>query len=68
MQGIDAIEVERLIKKGAQVVDVMPRDEFEEEHLPGAISIPLKELAAPSAGILDRDRPVIVYCYDYNET
>jgi rhodanese-related sulfurtransferase len=65
MQRIDAIQVERLIEKGAQVVDVMPRDEFEEEHLPDAISIPLKEIDAASAAALDRDRAVVVYCYDY---
>lgn len=65
MRSIDAGEVERLVEEGAQVVDVLPREEFEEEHLPGAISIPLKELDAASAAVLDRDRPVIVYCHDY---
>ena len=62
---IDAVGVERLLGEGVQLVDVLPREEFEEEHLPGASSIPLKELDAASAAILDRDRPVIVYCYDY---
>ena len=65
MRPIDREELERLIADGAQLVEVLPREEYEEEHLPGAISIPLKELDAGSVGVLDRDRPVVVYCYDY---
>jgi rhodanese-related sulfurtransferase len=34
-----------------------------DEHLPGALNIPLEELAARAAE-LDRSRPV-VYCHDY---
>jgi len=65
MRSIDAVEVERLVAEGAQVVDVLPRDEFEEQHLPGAVSIPLKQLDGSSVAPLERDRPVIVYCHDY---
>ena len=65
MRPIDREELERLIADGAQLVEVLPREEYEEEHLPGAISIPLKELDAGSVGVLDRDRPIVVYCYDY---
>src|SRR5262249_48420997 len=45
-------------------VEVLPREEYEELHLPGAISIPLKELTAESARRLDRARDVVVYCWD----
>ena len=65
MRPIDREELERLIDDGAQLVEVLPREEYEEEHLPGAINIPLKDLDAGSVGVLDRDRPVVVYCYDY---
>jgi len=58
-------EVQRLLENGAQLVEVLPEDEYEDEHLPGAISIPLKSLDAESTGRLERERPVIVYCYDY---
>ena len=55
-------EVQRLIREGAQVVDVRPPAEFEEEHVAGAINIPLKALDATTAsGALERSRPVIVY-------
>ena len=57
-------EVQRLVAAGAQLVDVLPRAEYDAEHIAGAINIPLKELDAQSTAILDRDRPVIVYCWD----
>ena len=57
-------EVRRLVATGAQLVDVLPRAEYDAEHIAGAINIPLKELTAQSAAILDRERPVIVYCWD----
>jgi rhodanese-related sulfurtransferase len=65
-KGIDRNEVQRLVaEEQAQLVEVLPRAEFEEEHLPGAINIPLKELNRETAKQLDRDRPVIAYCHDY---
>lgn len=58
-------DVRRLLADGAQLVEVLPRDEYDEEHLPQAINIPLKELNRETAMQLDRSRPVIVYCHDY---
>ena len=52
-------------EEGAQLVDVLPREEYEEEHLPGAINIPLKELDRETIARLNRDAPIIVYCHDY---
>ena len=63
---IDRDEVARLLREErAQLVEVLPADEYADEHLPGAINIPLKLLDANTAGQLDPARPVIVYCYDY---
>ena len=62
--GIDLAQLKRLIDDGAQLVEVLPAAEYAEEHLPGAISIPLKQLDATTAGQLDRTRPVVVYCWD----
>ena len=56
--------VQQLLARGAQLVEVLPSEEYEQEHLPGAINIPLKKLDAASAGLLAHDRPVIVYCFD----
>ena len=63
---IDRDDVQRLVREeDAQLVDVLPADDFEDEHLPGAINIPLKTLDAQSTASLDPHMPVIVYCYDY---
>lgn len=58
-------DVVRLIDSGAQLVEVLPQAEYDEEHLAGALNIPLKTLDAQTTVGLDRSRPVIVYCYDY---
>jgi rhodanese-related sulfurtransferase len=58
-------EVRRLVDEGAQLVDVLPREEYEDEHLPGAINIPLKELDRETTAKLRRDALLIVYCHDY---
>ena len=62
---IDRREVQRLLaKQQAQLVEVLPAAEYDDEHLPGAINIPLKELDRQTTSRLDHGRPVIVYCYD----
>jgi len=66
VKGIDRNELQRLVaEKQAQLVEVLPAPEYAEEHLPGAINIPLKELNRQTAMQLDRSRPVITYCHDY---
>ncbi len=62
---IDRDEVQRLLREEhGQLVEVLPADEYDDEHLPGAINIPLKTLDRATTRQLDRERPVIVYCYD----
>ena len=58
-------EVQRMVAAGAQLVDVLPRAEYDAEHIAGSINIPLKELNRETAARLDPGRPVIVYCWDY---
>ena len=63
---IDRLELQRLLaEQQGQLMEVLPAAEYEDEHLPGAISIPLRELDRDTTRQLDRGRPVIVYCYDY---
>ena len=57
-------DVRALLAGGAQLVDVLPTEEYADEHVQGAINIPLKTLAAASTARLRRDRAVIVYCHD----
>jgi rhodanese-related sulfurtransferase len=59
----DVHDVERLVAAGVQLIEVLPRAAYEKAHLPGAVCIPLGELPARSIE-LDRDSPVVVYCYD----
>jgi rhodanese-related sulfurtransferase len=59
-------EVQRLIAaENAQLVEVLPATDYAEEHITGAINIPLKEIGERAPRELDRERPVIVYCNDY---
>ena len=62
---IDRDQVQRLLEQGAQLVEVLPEDEYRYERLPGAINIPLKTLDPHTTAGLERERPVVVYCYDY---
>jgi rhodanese-related sulfurtransferase len=62
---IDRDELQRLLRdEDGQLVEVLPPGEYDDEHLPGAINIPLKTLDRETTRQLDRERPVIVYCYD----
>lgn len=63
-RSIDRHRLRELMDNGAQLVEVLPADEYAEEHIPGAVNIPLKELDAHSAARLDASRPVAVYCWD----
>ncbi len=54
--------VQELVAEGAQLIDVRPDQEFQEEHIAGAINLPLKTLDATTASrALERSRPVVVY-------
>jgi rhodanese-related sulfurtransferase len=63
-RSVDLQAVRELLERGAQLVEVLPREEYEELHLRGALSLPIKELDAEHAEQLDRQRPVAVYCWD----
>jgi phage shock protein E len=57
-------QLQELIDRGAQVVEVLGKDDYAPVHLPGAVNLPLRELDAQHAAVLDRTRPVVVYCWD----
>jgi rhodanese-related sulfurtransferase len=63
-ESIGLPQLRQLIVDGAQLIDVLPADEYAEEHLPGATNIPLKRLDAHTTSKLDRHKPVAVYCHD----
>ena len=51
---IDYQRLRRLLDQGAQLVEVLPAQEYAEEHLPAAINIPLKQLDAYSTAQLNK--------------
>jgi rhodanese-related sulfurtransferase len=57
-------ELRTLLDAGAQLVEVLPEDDYREEHLPGALNIPLKKLDAETTADLDRRKAIVVYCWD----
>ena len=63
---VTAEQVRELLDGGGQLLEVLPREEYEEQHLPGAISLPLKQLDADAVEVagLSRDKAAIVYCWD----
>jgi rhodanese-related sulfurtransferase len=55
-------EVQRLMEEeAAQLVEVLPSQEYQDEHIEGATNLPLKRLNRETAGRLDNALPVIVY-------
>lgn len=65
-EDISRERVERLQADGAALVEVLPREAYEREHLPGALSLPLEELTAAADRTLGGQtaRAVVVYCED----
>ena len=62
----DRTGVRRLVaEQDGQLVEVLPADNFAEEHIVGALNIPLKELDERAPTELDRRRRVVVYCNYY---
>jgi rhodanese-related sulfurtransferase len=57
-------QVRRFMDGGAQVVDVLPAREYGEEHLPGAINLPLRRIETEAVSVLDPRRAIVVYCAD----
>ena len=53
--------LQRVRKRLVTVLDVRPREEYQAGHIPGAISIPLKELKDRLAE-LPRDQDIVAYC------
>ncbi len=62
LETIDEAALRRKVKNGeVTVLDVRPPEEFEAGHIPGALSVPLPELAKRLSE-LPRRREVVAYC------
>src|SRR5215208_3825096 len=58
-------EVQRLIATGAYLLDVREREGYDAERLPGGVSLLIKSLDRETTADLDRNRPVITYCWEW---
>jgi rhodanese-related sulfurtransferase len=61
---VDREGVQRLVREGAHLVDVLPAREYGEDHLPGAINLPIRRIETEASQVLDPRRAVVVYCAD----
>ncbi|MBI4581281.1 MAG: rhodanese-like domain-containing protein, partial [Planctomycetes bacterium] len=62
LEEVDRETLLRRVREGSVVViDVRPAEEYEAAHIPGAISVPLKELEKRLAE-LPKDQEIVAYC------
>ncbi len=62
MEPVDRDAILKQVREGAvTVLDVRPVEEYRAGHIPGAISIPLKELERRMSK-LARDQEIVAYC------
>ncbi len=61
---VDREELHQEIGKGDVVVlEALPQEYFEKEHLPGAKNLPLDDLEASVARLVpDKDQAIVTYC------
>ena len=57
-------DVQQMTVEGAVLIDTLPEGEYAEEHIVGAVNIPLKRLDRQATAHLAKDDALIVYCYD----
>ena len=61
---------EKIINEGAIVVDVRTEDEYNNNHIGGAVLLTLDTISEDTAlGVIDsKDTPIIVYCQSGNRS
>jgi len=59
---VSGAAAQQLVAAGAVVIDVRTPSEYEAGHIPGARLIPYDQIAARTAELPARDRPVVLYC------
>lgn len=58
---VDAAGVTKAQEAGAQIVDVRTSGEYQLGHIPGAINVPVDEVAQAAAS-WDKNKTYVVYC------
>ncbi|TMB80023.1 MAG: CBS domain-containing protein [Chloroflexi bacterium] len=58
---IDRDQLQDLVAQGALLVEVLKAEEYQEDHLPGALSIPLAQIDRETVKTLDQEHPIFHY-------
>ena len=61
---VDALDAQQMIGDGVALIDVLPAEVFQQEHLPGAVNIPLATFEPTRLERYDRAAELLVYCFD----
>jgi rhodanese-related sulfurtransferase len=61
---VDHRGVLAMLSPGAQIVDVLPAQEYKGAHIKGAVHIPLSRILADAPILLDCSQRTAVYCRD----
>lgn len=61
LDGLERLRAER----DAQLVEVLGPDEYRWAHLPGAVNVPIADIAVRLPDVIDPSRPVVAYCNDF---
>jgi len=63
IKGISAPEVKNMLESGqAVLVHVLSRTEYEMQHIPASINIPIIDMKTTNALPRDKTTPLIFYC------
>jgi len=55
-------DLETKIKAGARIIDVRTAEEFNEEHYPNALNIPVDQIRQRLTEFGEKNAPIVVYC------
>ena len=61
LSDINCTQAKSLIQQGALLVDVRSSREYHSGALPGAVNLPLEQIAS-GPQVLESDKPIILYC------
>jgi phage shock protein E len=62
----DPTEITEALQNGALIVDVRTPAEYDQDHFPGAVNIPLQEIGQRATELMDQH--IILYCNTGNRT
>ncbi len=56
------VDLQAMIKAGAKIIDVRTAEEFNEEHYPNALNIPVDQIRQRLTEFGEKNTPIVVYC------